>query len=148
MQEELALEQRANPDKSLMTSDDRSKKTAIRLALAKLAIRRQANPGKETMDMFAADLVPMEETDVFSALESLSCRRRAEGETAFPDWPTILEEIESVRAHRRAEKRRAEREAERAEWERHRKEHPEEYVSVKSVWDEVKERMANKENVA
>ena len=90
----------------------------------------------------------MEETDVLSALESLSCRRRAEGQTAFPDWPTITEEIEIFARRRRIAEHRASELAEREGWEKHRIEHPEEYVTTAEVWAEVSERLAKKAGAA
>jgi hypothetical protein len=148
MQEDLSLTQRANPDKSLTTFDAASKKTAIRLGLARLAIRRQANPGKETMDLYAADLMPMETTDVLSALESLSCRRRAEGETSFPDWATVTDEVNACAIRRRIAERKAKEALELAEYERIVRERPEEFVHVRDVWKEVSDRLIRKVGAA
>lgn len=148
MQEELSLDHGASRDKSLTTSDAASKKMAFRLALAKLAIRRQANPGKETMDIYAADLLAMDETNVLSALESLSCRRRAEGETSFPDWATIIEAVEYARVQRNIAERKATRANEEAQELKRRREHPEEYVTTAQVWAEVSARIAAKKSGA
>ncbi|WP_157466826.1 hypothetical protein [Edaphobacter aggregans] len=100
------------------------------------------------MDLYASDLMEMELAHVLSALESLSCRRRAEGETAFPDWATVLEQVESCRIRRVIEERQAKEKAEREELEKHRREHPEEYVfdpeeHVRFI-AEFRERMAKK----
>jgi hypothetical protein len=90
----------------------------------------------------------MDETDVLSALESLSCQRRAEGETSFPDWPTVLEEVRIFGMRRRIAERRAEEEAEKAKYEARVRENPEEFVSVHEMWKEVSERIAKKESAA
>jgi hypothetical protein len=90
----------------------------------------------------------MEEADVLSALESLSSRRRADGETAFPDWPTISDEIEIFARRRRISERRAVEQAEQDEWERRRRENPQDFVPVGDVWEEVKRKLAEKERAS
>jgi hypothetical protein len=68
--------------------------------------------------------------DISAAVGKLSLTRRQEGETAFPDLATIDEAVRAVGRDRRiAEARIAKAEQEAAE-ERHKREHPEEYVSI------------------
>lgn len=90
----------------------------------------------------------MEESDVLSALESLSCRQRAEGQTAFPDWPTILCEIEEFARRRRIADSRAAKAEDMRLYEQRIRDNPEEFVAVADVWAEVRERIAKKESAA
>lgn len=69
--------------------------------LAALAEARQAATSTETYRLYTLRLAEYELCDVQEALEKLSRERRKEGETAFPDLPTITERVEQARIRRR-----------------------------------------------
>src|SRR5579872_3167955 len=76
--------------------------------LAMLAVFRQAELDQETLELFAAKLSQYERRDICSALDRLAHTRRAEGETAFPDLPTLEDAIRSDATRRmNAERERA-----------------------------------------
>lgn len=100
---ETALQQRREP----------SKQSRIVGLLAILGIRRQAKLDPEDYQVFAADLEQFEWQDIESGLTALGHRKREPGETAFPDGPTMQEEIKTHRNTRKAKDRvEAERKAE------------------------------------
>lgn len=92
------------------------------------------------MELFAAKLSQYDRRDIYSALDRLAHTPREEGQTAFPDLPTLEDAIRADAAKRRAEeKREAERAAAAAE-DRDRTEHPENYFSVADMIAEVMQR--------
>ena len=93
-----------------------------------LAEARQATVSLPTYEIYASRLAKYELCDIRAAIEKLCLTPRAEGQTAFPDLPTVDAAVRAVRSERwRAERIRAEREQQAAE-ERDRREHPENYV--------------------
>ena len=82
----------------------------------------------------------MSKRDIAMGIDTLSNTLRNEGETAFPDLPTIRRAIESASAHRKSrEHRNAERERYETE-RRDRTEHPERYVALAEIIAEVMKR--------
>jgi hypothetical protein len=76
---------------------------------------------------FADDLVNFPLADIEAGLLSISSRRRAEGETAFPDIATVLDEVRAAGRIRRVTEARVARMAEEAAERKHREEHPEDF---------------------
>lgn len=82
------------------------------------------------MKFFASELAHYDMSDIETAVRKLMYFEREEGQTAFPDLPTLNRAIGDVKnARLRADRERREREAEEAEA-RDRREHPEKYFSV------------------
>lgn len=75
---------------------------AVSAALARMAILRQAEVSELVLDIFTAELaaegLPVE--CVIDACDELAHRERAEGETAFPSYATLLRECHRA-DHRR-----------------------------------------------
>lgn len=96
------------------------------------------------MKFFALSLSNFNQTDISSAIDELCHTKRATGETAFPDLPTIEEYIFEHRDNRlkaeRLERERVQNEAER----QHREKHPEEYVTLAEIFEAVKAKRAAK----
>lgn len=91
-----------------------SRQEEIKILLAKFAVRRQAQIGEAEYDIYSASLLSYSLTDIEMALNLLSSKPRAEGQTAFPEEIVILEAVRGIARTRRA----AEEEATKAkEWE-------------------------------
>jgi hypothetical protein len=80
----------ATSAKKSSTRSSAQKLQQIRDSLLELGISRQANIGKETLDVFSERLKNFEEEDVVSACEKLSDLPREEGKPSMPDLGTIL----------------------------------------------------------
>jgi hypothetical protein len=68
--------------------------------------------------------------DIEAGLRSISSRRRAEGETAFPEIATVVDEVQAVGRIRRIAEARERRRADEAAERRHREQHPEEFEPI------------------
>ena len=98
--------------------------------LTGLAMARQATVDAATLKFFASALANYEPIDLTIGIDKLCHTRRAEGETAFPDLPTIEDAVAEARGKRQAAERKAlEAEQEALRW-KHMREHPEEYVTA------------------
>ena len=84
-----------------MQQRELSKQSKIVMLLTALGIRRQAKLDSEDYLVLSSDLEKYELADLEEAMKVLCSRPRAEGETAFPDLPTILEAIRGVIRARR-----------------------------------------------
>ena len=105
-----------------------------------LAEARQASVSPQTFQLYSSELDRFQIEDIESAVRKLMYRKRAEGETAFPDLPTLSEEVRAfARVRREDEQRAADRKREGAE-RKHRIEHPEEYMPARDVWAEFLEK--------
>ena len=80
-----------------MQSERLSPKQQIMVALGMLAIMRGGEYNQETLETFAAGLSTEPFEDVISVLRNISERPRHQGETACPDFGTLLVSIRSVR---------------------------------------------------
>jgi hypothetical protein len=85
------------------------------------------------LELYCSRLAHYGIDDIRAAIEKLMFTRREEGETAFPDLPTLDEYIRAAKNARlrteREQRERAEAEAE----ERDRHEHPENYFDVRQM---------------
>lgn len=112
--------------------------------LAILALARQASVDPATFKLFATSLSSFLPIDLHRAIDKLCHTKRAEGETAFPDLPTIEEAVFQERNTRlKAERDVADRQFLDAQ-EKHRAEHPEEYVTMAEIFAAVRARRAAK----
>ena len=73
--------------------------------LTKLAYARQAVIDPNVLDYFASELEGYELVDVTTAIEAVIARRRAEGETAFPELAVLTDAVK-VEQRRRKERER------------------------------------------
>jgi hypothetical protein len=110
--------------------------------LSKLGIRRQAKLDKQDYDVFAEDLVHFQIQDIEAGLDDLAKFPRRDGETAFPELPRMKQAIIERKLTREAAEIR-QQEADEAQ---HRRDHPEDYVTWKDIWESpegqrLKERM-------
>jgi len=67
--------------------------------------------------------------DIEAGLKAISSRRRAEGETAFPEIQAIVEECQAASRSRRIAAERERRMADEAAERRRRETHPEDYIA-------------------
>ena len=108
--------------------------------LTGLALARQATVEPATFKLYVSKLARYDKRDIAVGIDTLSNTSRNEGETAFPDLPTIRRAIESASSHRKSrEHRNAERERYETE-RRDRTEHPERYVAFADIIAEVMKR--------
>lgn len=81
----------------------------ISAALARMAVLRQADVSEMTLDIFTAEIaaegLPVE--CVLDACDELAHRERAEGETAFPSFATLLRECHAAEHRRHQARQRA-----------------------------------------
>lgn len=123
--------------KGLLQPLDRQLLTWLITQLGTLAMCRQAVVDPETLKFFAQCLSTFHPKDLSAAIEKLCHKKREAGETAFPDLPTIEEEvIEQCNRRRRQEREEGER-AFREEQEKHRAAHPEEYFTLAELYEAV-----------
>jgi hypothetical protein len=112
----------------------RSEPSKIVGLLTVLAEARQAATSTQTFEVFSSELAKYEFQDIAAAVRKLMFTKREEGETAFPDLPTLDERVcheKNIRLKAaREERERAEAEAE----ERDRQEHPENYFDVRQMF--------------
>lgn len=87
---------------SYQHSNGPSKKEEIKMALAKLAVRRQATIGEAELNIFSDDLMRFDLRDVFSALDKIGMRPRAEHELAFPESGAIVKAVEFAEESRKS----------------------------------------------
>ena len=80
-----------------MQSERLSPKQQIMVALGMLAIMRGGEYNQETLETFAAGLSTEPFEDVISVLRNIAERPRHQGETACPDFGTLLVSIRSIR---------------------------------------------------
>ncbi len=99
------------------------------ILLTKLSYARQAPLDPNMLAYYSQELAQLNQIDAHQAIDHLCKTRRSEGETAFPDLPTILECVRTFRARREQEEARAKITAE----DQHRKDHPEEYVWIGDI---------------
>jgi hypothetical protein len=99
--------------------------------LATLAMARQANVDSATLEFFAVSLSVYPPNDLRNAIDRLCHSKRQAGETAFPDLATFEEAIERETNRRMQEADQAELDAEN----RRRFEHPEDYISLKEIYE-------------
>ena len=99
--------------------------------LATLAMARQANVDSETLKFFALSLSVYPPQDLRNAIDRLCHTKRQAGETAFPDLATFEEAIERETTKRMQEAEQFDLDAEN----RRRQEHPEEYISLKEIYE-------------
>jgi hypothetical protein len=105
--------------------------------LAKLGIRRQARLDVSDYLVLAEDLMRFEMEDIRMGLDDLGNQSRRDGQTAFPDWPTLKQAVAERKLLRAAEDlRNHERLMEQA-----RRENPELFMSFHELMrDYVKEK--------
>lgn len=87
---------RANQTQLSTHSSGPSKQAKIKILLAKLAVRRQAQIGEAEYGIYSEDLDIYSLPDIEAALELIANKSRREGETAFPDVETIREAVRAV----------------------------------------------------
>lgn len=140
MEQEIMEKQQETTARVMKQSPSSNHLKAIIVLLVKLAERRQAAVNSSTLVTFADDLGSYELADIDAACSELGTRRRAEGETAFPDLPTILEAVRGViRARKPSPEQEAiERENARVQ---HFKDYPEDYLT-KEEFHEFKDKIA------
>jgi len=83
-----------------MRSKKSSDASEIAMLLTKLSYARQAPIDPNSLDYFSAELARFHIDDVTAAIDKLCRTRRREGETAFPDLPTLLDGIREARISR------------------------------------------------
>lgn len=110
-----------------------SSKREIVLALTKFAERRQAQVNGSTLATFAEDLEHFSLTDIVTGLNAISSRRRAEGETAFPEIQAIVEEAQAASRNRRIAEARKRKMADEAAESRRMVEHPEDFETTDDI---------------
>lgn len=101
--------------------------------LAILAEARQAPISAQTLQVYSSRLTRYDLQDIQAAFDLLAITRRQEGETAFPDLGTVDEAVRYQRKQRWAMESEAREVIREAEQERHRAEHPEEYVHMSEI---------------
>lgn len=99
--------------------------------LATLAMARQASVDSATLEFFAVSLSIYPPSDLRNAIDRLCHSKRQAGETAFPDLATFEEAIERETTKRMQEAEQFDLDAEN----RRRQEHPEEYISLKEIYE-------------
>ena len=107
----------------------------IVILLTRLSYARQVTADANVLAYFAGELERFNYLDVESAIELLCKTRRQDGETAFPDLATMIEAVEAAARSRRIAEAKQARKLSEEEERRHREAHPEEYVSVKEIFD-------------
>ena len=108
--------------------------TKVAVLLTELSYARMATIDANILDYLSQQLSIYHFPDVQAAIKGLCHTKRKSGETAFPDLPTLEEAVSDAARSRRASEGTPSRVAlELEERERHRKEHPEEYVSVRDI---------------
>lgn len=117
----------ANRTQHLQHSQGLSKLDAIKLLLAKFAVRRQAQIGEVEYGVYSADLESFDLADIQTALDKWEPRR--EGETAFPDAPAMVAAVKKLKAARRDGEALAKENARVADF----KENPDKYLSREEV---------------
>ncbi|MFY9939669.1 MAG: hypothetical protein WAK33_22495, partial [Silvibacterium sp.] len=74
--------------------------------LTSLAQARQAPINSETLKLYALKLSRQDLRDVNEAVGKMASQPRREGETAFPDFGTLLMHVEAARVARRVKEER------------------------------------------
>jgi hypothetical protein len=92
---------KVNRGTALTQPQELSKHSRIVRLLSVFGIRRQAKLDTEDYLVFATDLESYELTDIETALNLLSSKPRAEGQTAFPESIVIQEAVRGVIRSRR-----------------------------------------------
>lgn len=106
---------------------------SIRKLLMILAEARQAAVSQQAFEVYSTQLQAYDLVDLKAAITKLSLTRRESGETAFPDLGTVDEAARYERKRRWAIESEAREVIREAEQERHRREHPEEYVQMSEI---------------
>lgn len=80
---------------------------AMVVLLTKLGYARQSVIDPNVLDYFASELEGYELVDVTAAIEAIIGRRRAEGETAFPELATLTDGVRTAMRKRKERERNA-----------------------------------------
>lgn len=115
-------------------------RSGIRKQLIVLAEARQAAVSDATLQVYSAGLEMYDPRDIREAVKRLSLRRRREGETAFPDLPTMRDEVREAQADRRSDEKTQRILRESAERAADYKAHPEKYCTVSEIMAELKKK--------
>lgn len=120
-------------DRLRQSSERTEKRNDVVSLLAKLGIRRQAKQAAEDYLVMADDLLSYDLADIAAGLDVIGKRVREQGETAFPDVPTMLEAVGAIVSARMSKEADLRRKREDEESERHRREHPEDYFHISEL---------------
>lgn len=115
---QVATISRPNQTTRLTHSNAPSKAAAIKIALGKMAIRRQAQIGEAEFAVYSEDLMSYELDDIAGVLDELGKSVREEGETAFPSIGTILKKVRRIVAMRKQDEQRRKEKDEQESWRR------------------------------
>lgn len=105
--------------------------------LAEVAMAQQATVDSPTLEYFAEMLAVSDPHDLMAAIAYFCHRERQAGETAFPSLPMIegvVRDFQNKRLRAIREEREREDQAIR---DKHRGEHPEEYVTLSEIYDAI-----------
>jgi hypothetical protein len=116
-------------------------------ALTYLAMARQANVSKETLKLFAGELLDFEHEDIVSVIRAIVRTPRREGETAFPDLGTLLQAVRSQRAQRLEKEKAKKVSADARAMAEDLRLHPEKFLNLGELMREALERHKAKGNV-
>jgi len=125
---------------ALSKRPDKQFKTWLIGKLAEVAMAQQANPGSETLEYFAEMLSGFEAADLLTATSYFCHRQRETGETAFPSLPMFEGAIRTAKSKRLNAEREEQERLDVAIREKHRAEHPEEYVTMAEIFAAVEAR--------
>lgn len=135
---------RQNRTELSMPSELPSKQQEIVILLGKLAIRRQAPVGATDLRVYSKDLLNQGLEDIAAACDNLAMEERQEGQTAFPSIALMLAEVGHVARKRRIAAAKVDLDMKLKAAEQDRRDHPENYVPIRDIWAEVKEKLVPK----
>jgi hypothetical protein len=90
--------------------------------------------------VYSTGLASFDPRDIREAVKKLSLRRRRDGETAFPDFATMRDEVREAEADRRSAEKTQRILRESAERAADYKAHPEKYCTLSEIMAELKKK--------
>lgn len=109
---------------------EEKKEREIMKLLTKLNVRRQARLGTPDLVIYAEDLMGFEVQDIEAAVNDLTSKPRADGETAFPETAVLLGAVKTANLRRCPP--RDPYLAQLDAWEAERKANPEGFINLRT----------------
>jgi hypothetical protein len=134
------------PSTSLEKPVSKSRTDGIKMALAKFGLLRGEVMDAIRLESYSKALAEefRDEGDTLTVLDKLAKSRRGEYESRIPDMGDLLEMVREARTARLQKVREAEELEKLNLYLQDVKDHPENYVTTKELWNEIEARMAAK----
>ena len=131
---------------SLQRQVSPSRIEGLKLALAKMSLLRGEVMDAVRLESYSKALADgfSEDADMLAVMERLVKTRRAEYEAKIPELGELLQLVRDQRTERRRVAREAREREEREALERRRREHPEDFCTLESIWEDYERMKAAK----